>query len=144
MIFISVGNNQQGFLRLFKKFEIIYNKELNKKLKVICQIGYTNYTNKNFEIVRFMEKKIFNKLVRDSSLFISHAGAGSVIDSINNNKIPILLPRETKYNEHVDNHQVEFYKKLLAIQLASPFAQIYKYKNKKINNKVSKKKLIFK
>jgi len=144
MIFISVGNNHQAFVRLFKKFEAIYNKLPNKKPRVICQVGYTDYTNKNFEIIRFMEKKLFNNFVRNSNLFISHAGAGSVIDSINNNKIPILLPRDIKYNEHVDNHQIELYKKLLEIQLASPFEQIYKFKNKEINNKKLKKKLIFK
>jgi UDP-N-acetylglucosamine transferase subunit ALG13 len=144
MIFISVGNNQQSFIRLFKKFEAIYNKLPNKKPRVICQVGYTDYTNKNFEIIKFIEKKLFNNFVRNSNLFISHAGAGSVIDSINSKKIPILLPRERKYNEHVDNHQVELYKKLLKIRLASSFKQIYKFKNKEIKTKVPKKKLIFK
>ena len=143
MIFISVGNNQQSFIRLFKKFEKIYKKLPKKKTKVICQIGYTDYTNKEFEIIKFIEKKSFNHLVRKSDLFISHAGAGSVIDSINNKKIPILLPREKKYNEHVDNHQIEFYKKLLEIKFASSFNQIYKLKNKEIKISGLKKKIIF-
>ena len=43
MIFISVGNNQQSFIRHFKKFEKIYKKLPKKKPKVICQIGYTDY-----------------------------------------------------------------------------------------------------
>jgi len=144
MIFISVGNNQQSFIRLFKKFEAIYNKLPNKKPRVICQVGYTDYINKNFEIIKFIEKKLFNDFVRNSHLFISHAGAGSVIDSINSKKIPILLPRDRKYTEHVDNHQIELYKKLLKIKLASSFKQIYKLKNKEIKTKVLKRKLIFK
>tara|TARA_B100000989_G_scaffold43163_1_gene27489 strand:+ start:2800 stop:3234 length:435 start_codon:yes stop_codon:yes gene_type:complete len=144
MIFISVGNNQQSFIRLFKKFEKIYNNLPKKKPKVICQIGFTDYSNKEFKIIRFFEKKLFNQLVKKSELFISHAGAGSVIDSINNKKIPVLLPREKKYNEHVDNHQIELYKQLLKIKFASSFTQIYKLKNKEIKITRLKKKLIFK
>lgn len=144
MIFISVGNNKQSFIRLFNKFERIYDKLPKKKQTVVCQVGYTDYYNKNFKIIKFIEKKLFNDFVRKSDLFISHAGAGSVIDSINNEKIPILLPREKKYNEHVDNHQIELYKKLLKIQLASSFKQICRLKNKEIKKKASKKKLIFK
>ena len=143
MIFISVGNNQQSFIRLFKKFEKIYKKLPKKKPKVICQIGYTNYSNKEFKIIKFTDKKLFNQLVRKSDLFISHAGAGSVIDSINNQKVPILLPREKRFNEHVDNHQIELYKKLLAIKLGSSFKQIYKLKNKEIRISASNKKIIF-
>lgn len=144
MIFLSVGNNKQSFKRFFKKFEDIYNKIPKEKPKVICQIGHTDYRNQEFKIIKFTEKKLFNQLVRKSDLFISHAGAGSVIDSINNKKIPVLLPREKKYNEHVDNHQVELYKKLLEIKFASSFKQIYKLKNKEFEILKPKKKLIFK
>lgn len=113
MIFLSVGNNELQFLRLFLKFEKIFY-ELNKKnLEVICQVGHTDYKNSHFKIVKFLEKKKFNDLIKKSDVFISHAGAGSVIESIQNRKIPILLPRKKKFNEHIDDHQVELYDKLI-------------------------------
>ncbi len=142
MIFISAGNNEQSFIRLFKSFENIFFKLKKKNLKVICQVGYTDYRNKNFQIIKFLEKKKFNELVKKSSLFISHAGAGSVIDSIKNKKIPILLPRKKNFKEHVDNHQIELYNKLIKLNLASPFSQIYSMSNKKFKRKNSKKKII--
>ena len=43
MIFISVGNNQQSFIRLFKKFEKIYKKISKKKKKLYVKFGYTDY-----------------------------------------------------------------------------------------------------
>ena len=143
MIFLSVGNNELSFIRLFIKFEKILEKLNKKNVEVICQTGHTEYKNKDFKIIKFLEKKKFNDLINKSSLFISHAGAGSVIDSIQNRKIPILLPREKKYNEHVDDHQVEFYKKLIKMNLASSIDQIKNLKNKKFNKKNKKKKLIF-
>ena len=70
MIFISVGNNQQSFIRLFKKFEK-YIKSYPKKPKVICQIGYTDYSNKEFKIIKFTDKKLFNQLVRKRSIYFT-------------------------------------------------------------------------
>jgi hypothetical protein len=59
MIFISVGNNEANFFRLFKNFETIINKNKNIKKKIVCQIGNTNYKNKNFKLIKFLEKKNF-------------------------------------------------------------------------------------
>jgi UDP-N-acetylglucosamine transferase subunit ALG13 len=143
MIFIALGNNKQSFVRLLNKFKKIYDKMSEPKAKVICQIGYTNYSNKKFKIIKFVEKKKFIELVKKSNLFISHAGAGCIIDSINNKKVPILLPREKKYNEHADNHQIDLYKKLIKNKHASSFKQIYMLKNKKIQKANFKKKIFF-
>lgn len=143
MIFLSAGNNELSFLRLFLKFEKIFGNLNKRNVEVICQTGHTEYRNKNFKIIKFVEKKKFNELILKSSVFISHAGAGSVIDSIQNRKIPILLPREKKFNEHVDDHQVELYKKLIRINLASSINQIKKFRNRKFNRKIKKTKLIF-
>jgi UDP-N-acetylglucosamine transferase subunit ALG13 len=143
MIFLSAGNNELSFLRLFLKFEKIFGNLNKRNVEVICQTGHTEYRNKNFKIIKFVEKKKFNELILKSSVFISHAGAGSVIDSIQNRKIPILLPREKKFNEHVDDHQVELYKKLISINLASSIDQIKKFRNSKFNRKIKKTKLIF-
>ena len=143
MIFLSAGNNELSFLRLFLKFEKIFGNLNKRNVEVICQTGHTEYRNKNFKIIKFVEKKKFNELILKSSVFISHAGAGSVIDSIQNRKIPILLPREKKFNEHVDDHQVELYKKLIRINLASSINQIKKFRNRKFNRKINKTKLIF-
>ena len=119
MIFLSTGNNELSFIRLFLRFEKFFYNLNNKNIEVICQVGHTEYKNKNFRIIKFLEKRKFNELIRKSKMFISHAGAGSVIDSIKNQKIPILLPRKKKFKEHIDDHQVELYEKLLQNNLAS-------------------------
>jgi UDP-N-acetylglucosamine transferase subunit ALG13 len=143
MIFLSAGNNDLSFIRLFLRFEKIFY-DLNKKnVEVICQIGHTEYKNKNFKIIKFLEKKKFNELIKKSTMFVSHAGAGSVIDSIQNQKIPILLPRKKILKEHIDDHQVELYEKLLQKNLASPIEQMYNFKNKKFSKIKKKNKIYF-
>ena len=87
MIFISVGNNEDNFFRLFKKFENIINKNSIIRTKIICQTGYTNYKNRNFKLINFLEKRKFLNFLKKSDFFISHAGAGSILDSLSCNHL---------------------------------------------------------
>jgi UDP-N-acetylglucosamine transferase subunit ALG13 len=144
MIFISVGNSEENFLRIFKKFENIIKNSKNFETNVICQTGYTNYKNKKFKTIKFLEKKFFINFLKKSSLFISHAGAGSVLDSLSNNKIPIVLPRRLIYKEHVDDHQLEFYKKLLTLKLVLPLEKKSFFSKKRFKKNKIIKKLLFK
>ena len=51
--------------------------------------------------------KEFNETIEKSDYIITHGGVGSIIDSLKKNKKVIAVPRLGKYNEHVNDHQVE-------------------------------------
>ena len=53
-----------------------------------------------------------DNLVRKSDIIITHGGPGSIFHPLQYDKIPIVVPRNPKYNEHVDNHQILFTKRL--------------------------------
>ncbi len=55
-----------------------------------------------------MEMEQFGDLIEKAELLIMHAGAGSVIHAVQAGKIPVVMPRRVKYDEHVDDHQLEF------------------------------------
>ena len=55
-----------------------------------------------------MEMAEFSQQVETADLLILHAGAGSVIHAIQAGKVPVVMPRQAKYGEHVDDHQLEF------------------------------------
>ena len=46
--------------------------------------------------------------VNKADIVITHGGPSSFIMPLQIGKIPIVVPRQKKYNEHVNNHQVEF------------------------------------
>lgn len=46
--------------------------------------------------------------LQNYDLTISHAGVGIFFDFLDSKKVPILFPRDSKFGEHVDNHQVDF------------------------------------
>lgn len=47
-------------------------------------------------------------LIDDSDVYICHAGVGSVLQSLERGKVPVLIIRSSAHREHVDNHQLEF------------------------------------
>jgi UDP-N-acetylglucosamine transferase subunit ALG13 len=51
-------------------------------------------------------------------VLIAHAGVGSVLVALTAGRRPILVPRLRAYGEAVDDHQLEFARKLVDIGLA--------------------------
>lgn len=50
--------------------------------------------------------------VADADVVISHAGAGSALTALELGRHPILVPRESAFNEHVDDHQQQIAREL--------------------------------
>lgn len=106
MIFVSLGTNDKSFERLLKAID--NEIELgNIKDKVIVQSGYTKYSSNNMDIVDLMPMDMFNKCIKDCDILITHGGVGTILDGLKNGKKIIAFPRLSKYQEHVNDHQVE-------------------------------------
>ena len=43
----------------------------------------------------------------EATLIITHGGVGSIVSALKKNKKVIVVPRLKKYNEHIDDHQLE-------------------------------------
>jgi UDP-N-acetylglucosamine transferase subunit ALG13 len=105
LIFVTVGNHNQRFDRLIKKMDEIAGK-IDEK--VIMQIGHTNYKPVNAEYFSFVDSfEEILRLNRDSRVVVSHAGAGSIVTALKQKTPVIVVPRLKKYNEHMNDHQLE-------------------------------------
>jgi len=113
--FISIGNAKQPFTRFFKMIDSV---EKHLPLPIIIQYGHTLYENKSMDAFDFIDMEEFSQQINQAKLIILHAGAGSVIHAISAGKKPIIIPRESQYGEHVDDHQLEFSVKLAALDKA--------------------------
>lgn len=107
MIFVTVGTHEQPFNRLIKKIdELVKNGDI--KEKVVVQTGFSTYKPsacESYKMLSFLEMK---KYIQEAHIIITHGGPSSFIEALQIGKIPIVVPRQEKYNEHVNNHQVEF------------------------------------
>lgn len=109
MILVVLGTQKFQFNRLLKEIDrLIEQNKINEE--VFAQIGHSDYKPKNYDAVDFLDKDIFEKKVSSCDILITHSGVGSIISGINKGKPIIVVPRLKKYNEHVDDHQLEIAK----------------------------------
>jgi UDP-N-acetylglucosamine transferase subunit ALG13 len=105
VIFVTVGSHYQGFDRLIKKMDEIAGK-IDEK--VIMQIGHTEYKPANAEYFDFVDDfQEIERLNREARVVVSHAGAGSILTALKLGSPVIVVPRLKKYDEHMDDHQLE-------------------------------------
>lgn len=107
MIFVTVGTHEQPFDRLIKYMDEWAG---NHKEKVIIQTGYCTYEPINCEWSKLYPYQTMVELVNNARIIITHGGPSSFLMPLQIGKVPIVVPRRKKYNEHVNNHQVEFSK----------------------------------
>ena len=111
MIFITVGTHEQGMERLLIELDrLIENKVI--QCEVIAQIGYSDYKPQNYKYKELITYNEMDKMVSKADIVITHGGPGSIFHAIQYNKIPIVVPRNPEFNEHIDDHQILFCKRL--------------------------------
>lgn len=125
MIFVTVGTHEQSFDRLIKKIDELKLKGIIKE-EVIMQIGYTDYKPKQCKWQKLIGFDLMEKYCREARMIITHGGPGSIMLALQNNKKPIVIPRMKQYDEHVDNHQVLFCKKM---ELTDKIVPVYDIDN---------------
>ena len=106
MILVTLGTQNNSFHRLLKEVKKNIDNG-NIKEEVIVQNGYTKFDSKQMKLIKEIPQDEFNKLIDQANLVITHGGVGSIITAITKGKKVIAIPRLKKYNEHVNDHQIE-------------------------------------
>lgn len=107
MIFVTVGTHEQSFDRLLKCIDkMVGEKQLNEE--VIVQKGYTEYEPKYCKTYKLIGYDEMQKYINEARIVITHGGPASFVAALAIGKIPVVVPRQKEYNEHVNNHQLEF------------------------------------
>lgn len=109
MIFVTVGTHEQQFDRLVKSIDDLKRKEIIKE-EVIIQIGFCNYIPQFCTYSKLYPYQEMIRLVHDARIVITHGGPSSFIMPLQIGKTPIVVPRKKEFDEHVNDHQMEFCK----------------------------------
>lgn len=112
MIFVTVGTHEQGFERLVKEIDDLKGNGIIKE-DVIIQKGYTEYEPKNCISYKLIGYEDMQKNMNEARIIITHGGPASFIAPLTIGKVPIVVPRQKDFNEHVNNHQLEFVKQVV-------------------------------
>lgn len=111
MIFVTVGTHEQQFNRLIKFIDELKRDKVIFE-DVIMQTGFCTYQPKYCEWHKLISYKDMEKNVRDARIVITHGGPASFIMPLQIGKVPIVVPRQEIFHEHVNNHQVDFAKQI--------------------------------
>ena len=107
MIFVTVGTHEQPFNRLVKKVDDLKKNGIIQE-DVIIQTGFSTYEPQYCQWSKLIPYQQMVKNVEDARIVITHGGPASFIMPLQIGKTPIVVPRQHQFNEHVNDHQVEF------------------------------------
>jgi len=80
--------------------------------EVVIQTGFSTYEPKNCQWSKLYPYKIMIEMVDKARIVITHGGPSSFIMPLQIGKIPIVVPRKHEFDEHVNDHQVDFCEKV--------------------------------
>jgi UDP-N-acetylglucosamine transferase subunit ALG13 len=109
LIFVIMGMEVHPFDRLARAVDDL---AAAGEEDFLIQLGACAYAPRHARHERYMSFGELCENVRASTVVITHAGAGSTLVCIQQGKHPIMVPRRSRWGEHVDEHQVPFAKKL--------------------------------
>ena len=101
-IFVAVGTHPQAFDRLFKALDA-----LKPFHDVFGQTGHSTYIPKSFPSKPFLDEKEFTQRFSWADVIITHGGAGSILHALEAGKKVLVVPRQKRFNEHTNDHQLE-------------------------------------
>ena len=114
MIFVSVGTHETPFDRLLQAIS-----ELKLDEELVVQHGLSAVRCDGAIEFDYLPFDRVLDYVREARAIVTHAGVGSVMLALANEKRPIVMARRHRFGEAVDDHQVELAARLEATGLVS-------------------------
>lgn len=107
MILVTLGTQDKQFYRILEALESKLDKHLIND-EVVVQAGCSaDFKSKYMKIFDLIPMDEFDDMIKKCDLLITHGGVGSIITGLKNNKKVIAAARLSKYNEHVNDHQLQ-------------------------------------
>ena len=108
MIFVTVGTHHQPFPRLLDGLAALPGESL------VVQHGCGPAPPGVAYAVAFMPFDEMLRSFESCDLVITHAGVGSIVAARRAGHVPIVVPRLKRFGEHVDDHQEQLTRALVA------------------------------
>lgn len=107
MIFVTVGTHEQQFNRLIQTIDDL-KRDGTIQENVMIQTGFSTYEPRYCQWRKWIPYQQMVQNVADARIVITHGGPASFIMPLQIGKTPIVVPRQHQFDEHVNDHQVEF------------------------------------
>ena len=112
MIFVTVGTHEQPFDRLIIEIDRLKKNGVIRE-DVFIQTGYCTYEPVCCDWKKMLPYDEMEKKIKEARIVITHGGPASFIAPLSIGKTPIVVPRQKKFGEHVNDHQFLFSNELV-------------------------------
>ena len=111
MILATVGTHEDQFNRLLLELNrLVEAGDLTER--VVVQSGYCDAEAPNVECFKQLPFEELQALMAEARVIITHGGPASIMQAMAHGKVPIVVPRQSGFGEHVDDHQCRFAEKM--------------------------------
>lgn len=87
---------------------------LHPQDEIVWQLGETTRTELPGASHESMSSSELRRLLDWADVIVSHAGVGSIVDSLEIGKCPVMVVRRAERGEHVDDHQLDIADEILS------------------------------
>jgi UDP-N-acetylglucosamine transferase subunit ALG13 len=103
VILLTVGT-QLSFDRFVRVVDEWAHK--NPRVEILAQIADGAYIPKHMQCVDYLKGEKYDAAFKRASVVLSHAGMGTVINSLIASKPVVVYPRKASLGEHRNEHQL--------------------------------------
>lgn len=112
MIFATVGTHPQPMNRLAAALERV-SADLPSIAPFLIQHGTTKPPD-GWTAVALMKPHEVRSAILAADIVVTHGGPATIAAIRSCGKVPVVVPRVARFDEHVDDHQVRYTRKLAA------------------------------
>lgn len=114
-VLVSLGTIKFDFRRLVERLIAVIPSDC----EVTWQVGPTDVSGLEIDAQTSLPAHQLQEEMRRADVVVAHAGIGSALAALDAGKRPILVPRERKHREHIDDHQKQIATTLHLLGLAT-------------------------
>jgi UDP-N-acetylglucosamine transferase subunit ALG13 len=106
VIFVVLGTWEMPFIRPLLEIDAAARRGLLPQ-PIVVQSGRTTFESPYMKLVPFFGKEELEQMYEQATLVICQAGVGSIMLGLRKHKKVIAIARLARYDEHIDDHQIE-------------------------------------
>jgi UDP-N-acetylglucosamine transferase subunit ALG13 len=114
LLLVTVGTDHHPFDRLVRWVEAWLGQSPERGLRCLVQTGTSTPPATTAAWEAYLEHSALEAAMTRATAVVCHGGPGTILGARQAGAVPIVVPRQHRLGEHVDNHQVLFSRRLAA------------------------------
>lgn len=104
-VFVTVGNLEWPFERFWEAIHHVLAQDRERDWLV--QRGPAPFHCSFALCLQRLSPDDYRYAIQHAEKVVAHLGAGTLLDCWRSGKVPIVMPRDPQFSEHVDDHQLQ-------------------------------------